>query len=189
MRRRLLAASAAALLLSGAASANPDGAPWGAANPAAAHNCWSCHFDGDPVFDSASITLFFMDREISSGEPVDIYVQFRNPDNKNAGLQIISTGGEFTSAYEDIEANGAQARSLASRDNASWSAIVGTTLIPSAVMWKLRWTPPENPNGDVHVWIAVNESNDDQSPFGDRIHFKSIKIIVPEESLLLPALR
>ncbi len=100
----------------------------------------------------------------------------------------MSTAGKFTSAYEDTEANGAQARSLALRDNASWPEINGTTFSTDVVMWMLQWTPPETPDGDVHFWIAVNESNDDQSPLGDQIHYKTITVRMPGDVWLLPPL-
>ena len=39
------------------ASAFPEGAPWGAANPDAEGNCSSCHFDYDAIRDSPALIL------------------------------------------------------------------------------------------------------------------------------------
>jgi hypothetical protein len=167
---------AAALALPGAASANPNGAPWGSADPAGAQSCSSCHFDGEAISDSASISLFFKESQITPGEAVDLYVQLRNPDNTKAGFQIIASAGAFTSAYEDVEANGVQARSIAPRDNSSWPEILGITGSTNAVMWKLQWTPPGTAGGEVDFWVAVNAGNDDASPLGDQIHFRSFVV-------------
>lgn len=168
--------------------AYPDGAPWGSADPASAENCASCHYDGDAIVDSEAVSFSYERGELYAGGPIDVYVQFKNPNNKKTGFQIRSSAGAFTSEYDDIEANDIQARSLAQRDNASWPEILGSTLVPDVVMWKLRWTVPETSDGDVYFWIAVNESNDDQSPFGDQIHFKTIRIGMPGKFWLLPPL-
>ena len=169
-------------------SAYPDGAPWGSANPASAENCASCHYDGSAIVDSEAISFPYERGDLFNGGPVDVYVQFKNPNNKKIGFQIQASAGAFTSEYDDIEVKGLQARSLAQRDNASWPEILGSNLFPDVVMWKLEWTAPEPPDGDVYFWIAVNESNDDQSSFGDQIHFKSIKIVRPGKFWLLPPL-
>lgn len=188
MRGKITIAGAAALAAAGSASANPEGAPWGSANPAAAQNCASCHFDGEAVTDSESISIFHNEAQIAGGQTVDLYIQFKNPDNQKAGFQIISSAGKFSSEYQDIEANGAQARSVAPRNNASWPEMVGTQISSDVVMWKLRWTPPEKSDDQVTFWIAVNESNDDQSPFGDQVHFKTIVLSVSQNFRLLPPL-
>ena len=39
------------------ARALPDGAPWGAANPAADQNCAACHFSVDPVLASDDVVI------------------------------------------------------------------------------------------------------------------------------------
>lgn len=177
------------LFASGNVLAFPDGAPWGSADPDAAENCHSCHFDGEVIEDSAAISLSYQDSKILSAEPADIYVQFENPKNKKAGFQVVATAGRFTSEWEDIEANGVQARSVSPRDNSSRPKLNGTEFMTDVVMWKLQWTPPEKPDGDVYFLIAVNESNDDQSALGDQIHYKMIRVRTPGDFWLLPPLR
>jgi hypothetical protein len=45
------------------------------------------------------------------------------------------------------------------------------------VQWQFEWQAPDNagPNGlgEVTIMIAVNAANDDQSSFGDEIHFRT----------------
>lgn len=175
----------AGLTFASPATAHPDGAPWGSANPQAKESCASCHFDSDAVYNSNSISVFFSKE---SGDSIALHVQFFNPHNKKVGFQIMATSGSFASMYEDIEVKGAQARSIMQRDNKSWPQIIGSA-IPIDVdvtMWKLQWVPPEKPDGDIDFWIAVNESNDDKSPLGDEVHYKSIKKAMPGSYWLLP---
>ncbi len=171
------------------AAAYPDGAPWGAADPASPQSCASCHFDGDVVPGSNAISLFFGLNEITPGEPLDIHLQFKNPENKKVGFQIIAMVGTFNSASEDVEVHGRLARSIVSRDNGSWAEEVGTDIVTNATTWRLQWVVPDNPGQKVNFWIAMNESNDDQSAFGDRIHFKRVQVSISQDLMLLPTLR
>ncbi len=171
------------------ASANPNGAPWGSADPAAAQNCSSCHFDGEAVHDSDSISVFFQKGRLEPNDRETFYVQFKNPLNKKAGFQIMASAGKFTSQHDDIEANSAQARSIAPRDNSSWPQIIGIAYVSDVTIWKLDWTPPERPDGDIYFWIAMNESDDDGSPLGDQVHYKTIEKIMPGDFWLPPPLR
>ena len=52
----LLTLIAAAFFLSDA-RAFPDGAPWGAANPAAEQDCAACHFDNEPLLASDGLVI------------------------------------------------------------------------------------------------------------------------------------
>ena len=94
----------------------PDGAPWGSAYPASpSGNCASCHNDLDAEFDSLDVSLSVLPldgtRMIIPGETVKVYLQFRNPDNKKIGFQIIADVGTFKTDRADVEVKGRLARS------------------------------------------------------------------------------
>jgi hypothetical protein len=42
--------------------------------------------------------------------------------------------------------------------------------------WWFRWTAPERVQGDVVIHVAGNAANDDNSPFGDFIYTKVVRI-------------
>ncbi len=180
MTRIISVLISAGLTLSGPAAAYPSGAPWGSADPAVEPNCSSCHFGSEAISDSTSISHFIQESQITPGEAVNLYVQFRNSDNTKAGFQIIASAGAFTSSYEDIEANGAQARSVAPRDNSSWLEILGINGSTNAVMWMLQWTPPDMPGTEVSFWVAINDGDNDASPFGDQVHFRTFRVRVAD---------
>ncbi len=180
---------ALAILVPLPVAAYPDGAPWGSADSASPQSCASCHFDGDAVPDSDAISMVFGSDVITLGEQVDIQLQFKNPENKKVGFQIIAMMGVIETDDEDVEVNGGSARSVQSRDNLSWANVVNTDVNTDTTVWNLHWVTPENPLEEIVFWIAVNESNNDQSAFGDRIHFKRVQVSINNNRLLLPALR
>jgi hypothetical protein len=163
--------TAALLAMSGAcaslpAEAYPEGAPWGASDPAAAENCASCHFDYEPVSASAALSLEGLPRTAEPGATYRITVRFDAPDAVIAGFQMIAkaaddAAGEFASTQTDIEYLGAAIRSTAP------SANDGT------IEWTLTWTAPDVAGGSVTLFLAAMRANDDGSPFGDQAHFRS----------------
>ena len=70
--RRFLALAA---LFSATAFAYPDASPWGSANPAADETCSSCHYDYDPVRDSAAVEIIGLPETASPGNAYEIGVR------------------------------------------------------------------------------------------------------------------
>lgn len=161
-----------ALLLSVvvAAGAYPEGAPWGAANPAADQSCDSCHYDYDPVRDSAALTLVGLPAAAEAGREYELVVRFEQPEAASSGFQLITgTGGEsdgeFRAVADAIEAIGAAARSTATR------------LRDDGFEWQLWWRAPDDAQA-LTVFLAASSANDDQSPFGDTIHYRQYDVLV-----------
>ncbi len=160
-----------------------------AAEVRAVESCSNCEYDQQVIQDSPSVTVFTKDARIVPGQPANFYFQFRNPNGKEAVIEVEASAGEFTSSYEDIEAQGKVARSTSPRDNNSWPAHIGATFSTNVVMWMLQWTPPGSVEGDIaHFRISVRESGG-EALGADRLHLKLAPVPIARDSLLLPALR
>jgi hypothetical protein len=154
-----------------AARAFPDGAPWGAANPAAEQNCASCHFDADPVRDSESLIIIGLPQQPEPGAIYELEIILSDPDTATAGFQLIAQaanqeGGTFASSVDGVEFIGAVIRS--------------TVPIRSdgRVSWAVEWRAPTVIVSPIVFYVAASAANDDGSPFGDTIHFRSYRLTV-----------
>ena len=152
-----------------AARAFPDGAPWGAANPAAEQNCATCHFDADPVRDSEALVVEGLPRQPAPGAIYELEIIFEDPDTVIAGFQLIAKAGDqqagtFVSSAAGVEFIGAAIRS--------------TVPIRSdrRVSWAVEWRAPSAIASTVVFYVAASAANDDGSPFGDTIHFRSYEL-------------
>jgi hypothetical protein len=153
----------------GFALASPEGAPWGAADPDAAENCSTCHFDDEPVRDSEALSIEGLPPEPVPGKTYELTIRFRDPDAVVAGYQMIATAsdqpaGQFHSATGNVEFVGAAIRSTV------------PARIDGGVTWSLTWTAPNLAAPKLIFHLAVAGSNDDASPLGDRIHYRSFAL-------------
>lgn len=144
----------------------PDGAPWGAANPSAEQHCASCHFGDEPVSDSAALVMQGLPNEANAGETYDLEVTFTHADIVIAGFQLIAmsagdNAGTFSASADDLEYIGASIRSVAPND------------VAGHAVWHIQWRAPDNTASQIEFYLAASAANDDGSPFGDTIHFKS----------------
>ena len=160
--------AAAALSLNNV-RAFPDGAPWGAANPASEQNCATCHFGSDPVHDSEALVIDGLPRPPVSGTAYDLEIIFEDPDTVIAGFQLIAMiedrqAGIFGSSAADVEFIGAAIRSTA------------PVLYNERVSWIVEWRAPAVVASPIVFYVAASAANDDESPFGDTIHFRSYKL-------------
>ncbi len=152
-----------------AARAFPDGAPWGAANPAAEQHCASCHFEAEPVRDSAALSIDGLPPQPVPGATYELKIVFKDPDIVTAGFQLIANTGQeqagtFVSSDADIEFIGAAVRSTA------------TARSDDGVTWAVEWQAPDEVTLPVVFYIAASAANDDGSPFGDTIHYRSYRL-------------
>jgi len=152
-----------------AARAFPDGAPWGAANPAAEQNCATCHFDADPVLDSEALIISGLPFMLAPGATYKLKIILEDPDSVTAGFQLIARAanheaGTFFSSAAEVEFVGAVIRSTAPiRSDAG-------------VSWEVEWRAPIAVMSPVVFYVAASAANDDGSPFGDTIHFRSYEL-------------
>ena len=153
------------------AAAYPEGAPWGAADPAATESCLSCHFDGDAVDPSDAISIFGLPATAEPGRTYALVLKVASEDAAVAGFQLLaSTDGQeaglFGSPEVGVEHAGAAVRS--------------TVPVPiEEAEWSLLWSVPQEAGTSVTLLLAVTASNDDGSPLGDVVHYRSY--IVPIE--------
>jgi len=152
------------------ARAFPDGAPWGAANPAIKQNCANCHFGAEPVLGSPALLIQGLPETLNPGETYDLEIKFEDPNIIIAGFQLIARtdnrdSGTFTATANDIEFIGASIRSIAPKRN------------PGRAVWSIHWRAPENIEGVIDFYVAASAANDDGSPFGDTIHFRSYRLL------------
>ena len=168
--RIVLGVLAAVVVASGqrAARAFPDGAPWGSADPNAAENCATCHFDGETVRNSKALAVRGLPEKLLSGTLYDLVVTFENPGGVAAGFQMIAwaenqSAGTFVSQAADTETAGTAIRSTA------------PTKTIGSVSWAVQWRTSTTIDTTVNIYVAASAANDDQSPLGDSIHFRSYK--------------
>ena len=148
------------------ACAYPEGAPWGAADPHAAENCNTCHFDNDPVHDSSALSIEGLPEKLTPDTIYDLVITFDNPDGVAAGFQLIAwaeneDAGSFAAKSENIEAAGSAMRSTA------------PTFEKGSVTWAVQWQTPAAMNATISIYLAATAANHDQSPLGDRVYFRS----------------
>lgn len=162
---------AAAALATGAARAFPEGAPWGAADPAAERSCASCHFESDPVMQSDRLSISGLPARAEPGRVYELALALSDPDAVITGFQLIADAvdrpaGAFLADGDGVELAefGAAVRSTAPR-----AADGGS-------VWTLRWQAPSRIDADIVFHAAAAAANDDGSPFGDVIHFRSYRV-------------
>ena len=165
----VVAIAAVMTLFCNATGAYPDGAPWGAANPAAEQNCASCHFDDKPVHESRVLKIKGLPGRPEPGELYKLEIIFEDPDTVIAGFQLIaqaadSHAGTFISSDAEVEAIGAAIRSTVPISN------------DERVAWAVGWRAPEVIVLPILFHVAASAANDDASPFGDTVHFRSYKL-------------
>lgn len=152
-----------------AARAFPDGAPWGAANPAAEQNCATCHFDDDPVRESETLVIDGLPAYPEPGAVYELEINFEDPRTVIAGFQLIAhapdqQAGTFISSIAGIEFVGASIRStqpIRSDERVSWS---------------VTWRAPAEIATPIVFYVAATAANDDGSPFGDQIHYREYNL-------------
>ena len=151
-------------------SAFPDGAPWGSANPDGAQSCASCHYAEEEVQNSDDILLTGLHEEIEPSIGYSLKLALTQSDYATMGFLAVASHGQFIAIDgEDTETLEAMVRSTApkrSDDEASY--------------WALEWVAPADLSAGetVTFGIAINASNDDASPFGDVIHYRTIQATV-----------
>ncbi len=152
-----------------AARAFPDGAPWGAANPAAEQNCATCHFDADPIRDSEALAISGLPLYPAPGAIYKLKIILEDPDTVTAGFQLIAQAanreaGTFFSTEAEVEFIGAVIRSTSPLRS------------DARVLWEVEWRAPNTVVSPVVFHVAASAANDDGSPFGDTIHFRSYEL-------------
>ncbi len=151
------------------AAAFPDGAPWGSAFPDAREACADCHYDQPLVEAAAAITVAGLPEALSPGEIYELTLTFA-PNAEAARGAVVAgflagvavgraPGGEFLppDAAAALAREGAEIRSSEVREG-----------FPAR--WRLKWRAPAGADCEpVILYVAANASNDDASPFGDRV--------------------
>ncbi len=170
MRPTASAALAAFAVVSNCALAYPEGAPWGAARPDAEESCASCHYDFEPILDSAALSIDGLPEAAVPGKIYTLIIRLTASDAAVAGFQLLATSsgksGSFRSLDGAIEVIGPASRSVA------------PVVAREAATWRLLWQAPERGNDDVLMYLAISAANDDQSPLGDVVHYRQWEIAV-----------
>ena len=151
------------------AGAYPEGAPWGTAHPEAEEHCASCHYDYAPVAESAALRLRDLPDRVQPGRSYPLELHFEAPDAEVSGFQILASDGRFESSAADIESRADASRSTAVRRRSD------------GFRWPLIWIAPDESGVTVSLYLAASSANDDQSPLGDRIHYRTIEVAVGDE--------
>lgn len=152
-----------------AATAFPDGAPWGAANPAAEQHCATCHFGAEPVIESAALVMEGLPSSPAPGGRYKLTVSFDDPQTVVAGFQMFAQlaeqqAGTFISSDADVEFIGSAIRSTMPAGS------------DDGVSWTIEWRAPVDIDSPIVFYLAASAANDDGSPFGDTIHFRTYRL-------------
>ncbi len=170
MRPTASAAVAAIALVSNCALAYPEGAPWGAARPDAEESCASCHYDFEPILDSAALSIVGLPDAAVPGETYTLVIRLAASDAAVAGFQLLATSpgkaGSFRSPDSAVEVIGPASRSVA------------PVIVREAATWRLLWQAPESGEENVLMYLAISAANDDQSPLGDVVHYRQWEVPV-----------
>ena len=149
--------------------AYPEGAPWGAANPAAQESCASCHFDSDAVDPSAAISLIGLPQRPVAGETYPLELTVDAPMSVVAGFQMLavsdnSEAGHFVFSDAALEAIGTAIRSTSVQRE-------------QPATWSFQWQAPDDElQWPIVLLVAATAGNDDGSPLGDVVHFRSFEL-------------
>lgn len=167
---RLSSVLAALAVASAPAHAYPEGAPWGAANPLAAENCSTCHFDAEPQMDSPELDVTGLPHRVTPGEVYALELVLTDATVVTAGFQVViaSDGdtGWFSATDKSVEAEGAAVRS---NEPASPSN-------DEPVSWSFVWHASTTLALPAQFYAAATAANDDGSPLGDTIHYRTFII-------------
>jgi hypothetical protein len=169
-----LAAVGLIALANQAAQAYPDGAPWGTASPASHESCSNCHYDYEPVNDSRALRIDGLPRIAAPGAEYELVVRLNAEDASVSGFQLLAlaegmSAGSFRSDDDNVESIGSSTRSTRPEIAADGAA------------WSLTWRAPQSDNLPIVMYLAANASNDDQSPLGDTIHYRTFVVRVIHE--------
>lgn len=167
------AAAAALAAASTSVHAYPEGAPWGAANPAAAESCSTCHFDAEPTLNSAALEIIGLPRHPVAGRQYPLELTLAAADTVTAGFQLVvaSDGdtGWFSTTSAKLDSEGGAVRS-----NEPEAPIDG-----QAVSWSFVWQAPAELTLPAIFFAAATAANDDGSPLGDAIHYRAFVVEEP----------
>lgn len=171
--REILALFVGAALSLDAALAFPDGAPWGAANPAAEQHCASCHFSAEPIHDSSALHIDGLPSKPVPGASYELRIVFVDPQMVSAGFQLIAyaaddDAGIITSTEEDVESIGSALRSTAPATN------------DKGVSWVVEWRAPVKLVSPIFFYVAASAANHDGSPLGDTIHYRLYELLTED---------
>lgn len=160
--------------VTGAAMAEPTGAPWDHVGRPGGPDCTECHFDSPARRQSPDLMLGGLPAFIAPGAGYDLTLSLRNGDAVFAGFLIAGdSGGAPSGRFEGaaaMEADGAALRSTRPRGFAGDTAVV---------TWRFRWIAPAGLAASQTFFVAVNAGNDDASPFGDTVYLS--RFIVPRK--------
>lgn len=148
--------------------AYPDGAPWGSADPEGAQNCASCHYAEDAVRESDAILVTGLPRAVERGKTYSFNLSLVDLEYASMGFLVAASHGRFLNVDgENIAALEAMVRST-----------IPKNFSDAADYWVLEWEAPADMSvgESIAFDLAVNASNDDASPFGDTIHYRTIRI-------------
>ncbi len=155
----------AALGVVSPAHANSEGAPWGSADPDTFQSCAACHFDREPIGRSPSLMLAGLPEFAAPGETHELTLRLDVAGAPNAGFLLSATTGAFEAVDDYLETNANEIRSTKS-----------TAPENGTVVWRFLWRAGDSAVEIVTFRAAANAADDDQSPFGDKIHFRKFEI-------------
>ncbi len=113
--------------------------------------------------ESGAIVLSGLPDHAVGGEVYELTLKFKIPVEGLAGFLISANDGAFSAQRPDLEFRGSEIRSIS----------------PSAgsdAQWTFTWAAPASWEKPVVFEIGVNAANDDASPFGDEIHFRTYSV-------------
>lgn len=156
-----------------AAIAYPEGAPWGAADPAAADHCASCHWERTSQPQSAQITLKGLPERVKPSTRYELELTLSDADMICSGFQVIAVAeGQPAGTFIINEKQALETAALGTMVRSSKTQ----DALARRVRWKFAWQAPARIDTPVIFLVAMSAANDDGSPFGDTIHTRRFDV-------------
>ncbi|MFK8053795.1 MAG: choice-of-anchor V domain-containing protein [Woeseiaceae bacterium] len=172
MKYVCLFAAAIAMIAGARLVAFPEGAPWGAADPTVQDHCASCHWERPAKMQSSQISLTGFPQRFVPGETYELVLTLTDDQMKTSGFQLLAEAedqpaGVFKTSDDDLEIalTGTAIRSITPK-----------VAIGHRVRWKVRWQTPTRMEAPIRFVMAASAANDDGSPFGDVIHYQTVRV-------------
>jgi hypothetical protein len=147
-------------------------------------SCHLCHLDNPINAPGGSVEVAGLPQAFRTGETYRVTVTLHRDDMRRGGFEIAARyasgrqRGRQAGTWRVIDARaqlipGAVDKALTFVQHNLAGSRTATTGVNT---WTIEWTAPSAPASPVQFNVAANASNNDDSPLGDYIYLKSVRI-------------
>ena len=174
-RRLLVPAWALGSALATNAWAYGEGAPWGAADPQSPEHCAGCHWERDAIDPSQHVTIERLPDAYEPGKRYVFMIHLRGVAAAVSGFQLMATAeGQLAGVFSADPGD-----NPLTEVSATGNAIRSTRVVQisgTEALWTVVWKAPAEGTCPITFLLAATAANDDQSPFGDQVHYQRFTV-------------